>query len=104
MGIFDRYGLNVALSRELGWASVRDKIYYGELDAAQSIAGIAFALGLGFSELRCEVAVPLILNLHGNAITLSNHLKPADIGRHPPVFLPPHPAPYLAAPSWTQFA
>lgn len=80
MGIFDRYGLNVTLSRELGWASVRDKIYYGDLDAAQSIAGIAFALGLGFSELRCEVAVPLILNLHGNAITLSNELRPADIG------------------------
>jgi ABC-type nitrate/sulfonate/bicarbonate transport system substrate-binding protein len=80
LGIFDRYGLNVELSRELGWASVRDKIYYGDLDAAQSIAGIAFALGLGFSELRCEVAVPLILNLHGNAITLSSELKPSEIG------------------------
>lgn len=80
LGIFDRYGLNVELSRELGWASVRDKIYYGDLDAAQSIAGIAFALGLGFSELRCEVAVPLILNLHGNAVTLSNEFKPSDIG------------------------
>ena len=80
-GIFKRYGLNVALSRELGWASVRDKMFYGDLDAAQSIAGIAFALGLGFSELRCEVAVPLILNLHGNAITLSNDLKPSEIGK-----------------------
>jgi ABC-type nitrate/sulfonate/bicarbonate transport system substrate-binding protein len=81
MGIFDRYGLHVTLSRELGWASVRDKIYYGDLDAAQSIAGIAFALGLGFSELRCEVAVPLILNLHGNAVTLSSELDPGKIGR-----------------------
>ena len=80
LGIFERYGLNVELSRELGWASVRDKIYYGDLDAAQSIAGIAFALGLGFTELRCEVAVPLILNLHGNAITLSTNLKPSEIG------------------------
>lgn len=80
MGLFDRYGLNVTLSRELGWSSVRDKIYYGDLDAAQSIAGIAFALGLGFSELKCEVAVPLILNLHGNAVTLTKDLKPADIG------------------------
>jgi ABC-type nitrate/sulfonate/bicarbonate transport system substrate-binding protein len=80
-GIFTRYGLNVQLSRELGWASVRDKIFYGDLDAAQSIAGIAFSLGMGFNELRCEVAVPLILNLHGNAITLSNELGPAVIGR-----------------------
>lgn len=80
MGLFDRYGLHVMLSRELGWSSVRDKIYYGDLDAAQSIAGIAFSLGLGFSELKCEVAVPLILNLHGNAVTLTKELKPADIG------------------------
>lgn len=80
-GIFERYGLNVSLSRELGWASVRDKIYYGELDSAQSIAGIAFSLGMGFNELRCDVAVPLILNLHGNAITLSNEFEPSEIGQ-----------------------
>ena len=66
-GIFTRYGLNMVLSRELGWTSVRDEMFYGDLDAAQSISGIAFALGMGFSELRREVAVPLILNLHGNA-------------------------------------
>lgn len=80
-GIFERYGLNVTLTRELGWASLRDRMFYGELDAAQSIAGIAFALGMGFNELRCEVAVPMILNLHGNAITLSNKLRPAQIGK-----------------------
>lgn len=80
-GIFARYGLNVVLSRELGWTSVRDKMFYGDLDAAQSIAGIAFALGMGFSELRCEVAVPLILNLHGNAITLSKDFQPSEIGK-----------------------
>ncbi len=33
VGIFKRYGLNVVLSRELGWASVRDKMFYGDLDA-----------------------------------------------------------------------
>lgn len=79
-GIFERNGLNVQLSRELGWASVRDKIFYGNLDASQSIAGLAFALGLGFSSLKCEVAVPMILNLHGNAITLSRDLPPDIIG------------------------
>ncbi|MFT4176809.1 MAG: ABC transporter substrate-binding protein [Luteolibacter sp.] len=80
-GIFERHGLNVQLSRELGWASVRDKIIYGHLDAAQSIAGIAIALGLGINEMRCEVAVPLILSLHGNAITLSTDIGPDKIGQ-----------------------
>ena len=80
-GIFERHGLDVELSRELGWASVRDKIIYGHLDAAQSIAGIAIALGLGINEMRCEVAVPMVLNLHGNAITLSTEIGPDKIGR-----------------------
>lgn len=78
-GIFERYGLHVKVSKELGWASVRDKIYYGELDAAQSIAGIAMALGLGIGDLKCEVVVPLIMSLHGNAITLSTELPHAMI-------------------------
>lgn len=81
MGLFDKYGLNVVISRELGWASVRDRIFYGDLDAAQSIAGIAFALGMGFNELRSEVVVPMILNLHGNAITLSNEISHSAIGK-----------------------
>lgn len=80
-GIFARHGLDVELSRELGWASVRDKIAYGHLDAAQSIAGIALALGLGINEMRCEVAVPMVLNLHGNAVTISSEIGPDKIGR-----------------------
>ncbi len=80
-GIFGKYGLDVILSKEDGWACVRHKIYHGNLDAAQSIAGMAFALGLGFGELKCEVAVPLILNLRGNAITLSNEITPDIIGQ-----------------------
>ncbi len=80
-GIFERHGLKVELSRELGWATVRDKIFYGNLDASQSIAGLAFALGLGLTGLKCEVAVPMILNLHGNAITLSREISPDKIGR-----------------------
>lgn len=80
-GIFERHGLKVELSRELGWATVRDKIFYGNLDASQSIAGLAFALGMGLTGLKCEVAVPMILNLHGNAITLSREISPEKIGR-----------------------
>lgn len=79
-GIFEEHGLNVSLSRELGWATVRDKIFYGDLDCAQSISGIAFALGMGLSDLRCDVAVPLVLNLQGNAITLSTKIESSIVG------------------------
>ena len=37
-GIFARHGLDVRLSREASWASVRDKVATGMLDAAQMLA------------------------------------------------------------------
>ncbi|MEM1083800.1 MAG: CmpA/NrtA family ABC transporter substrate-binding protein [Verrucomicrobiota bacterium] len=79
LGIFKKYGLNVEISRQPGWATVRDMLFYGELDAAQSIAGLAFYFALGLGKLRREMAVSLILSAHGNAITLSNDLPPDTI-------------------------
>jgi ABC-type nitrate/sulfonate/bicarbonate transport system substrate-binding protein len=34
--LFEKYDLTVELSREIGWATVRDKIIYGELEAAHA--------------------------------------------------------------------
>lgn len=74
LGFFQKYGLQVELHRELGWASIRDKIIYGELDAAHAIAPMPIAATLGLGSIRCECLTALVLNLHGNAITLSNVL------------------------------
>lgn len=81
LGIFRSYGLHVRLSRQPGWATIRDMLSYGELDAAQSIAGLAFHLALGLNKLRREIAVPLVLSAHGNAITLTRDLPPDLIRR-----------------------
>ena len=80
MGLFQSYGVNVTLSRQPGWATIRDMLFYGELDAAQSIAGIAFYLALGFARLRRDVTVPLITSGHGNAITLAMDLPFEIVG------------------------
>jgi ABC-type nitrate/sulfonate/bicarbonate transport system substrate-binding protein len=74
LGLFHKYGLRVALSRELGWASVRDKIIHGELDAAHALATMPVAASLGLGSIACECVTGLVLNLNGNAITLSNDL------------------------------
>ncbi len=74
LGLFRKYGLNVALSRELGWATVRDKVIYGELDASHAVAAMPVAATLGLGSIACDCLTALILNLHGNAITLSNDL------------------------------
>jgi len=73
-GLFKKHGLRVQLSRELGWATVRDKIVYGELDAAHALAAMPLAATLGLGSAPVECLTALILSLHGNAITLSNDL------------------------------
>jgi ABC-type nitrate/sulfonate/bicarbonate transport system substrate-binding protein len=74
LGLFARQGLKVELKRELGWATIRDKIIYGELDAAHAVAGLPFAATLGLGSIACECVTGLVLSLHGNAITLSRNL------------------------------
>jgi ABC-type nitrate/sulfonate/bicarbonate transport system substrate-binding protein len=79
LGLFSKYGLRVRLERELGWATIRDKIIYGELEAAHSLAGMPVAATLGLGSIRCDCLTALVLNLHGNAITLSNELWRAGV-------------------------
>ena len=78
-GIFVRHGLDVELTREIGWATIRDKILYGELEAAHAPAGmlLAAAAGLNTPEVPCLTA--LVLNLQGNAIVLSQRLAKAGV-------------------------
>src|SRR4051812_7865125 len=75
LGIFAKYGVEVELSREFGWATIRDKGLYGELDAAHAVAGLVFAATLGIGCVARPCVTGLVLNLHGNAITLSNELR-----------------------------
>jgi ABC-type nitrate/sulfonate/bicarbonate transport system substrate-binding protein len=74
LGLFRKFGLRVELEREIGWASVRDKIIYGELDAAHALAAMPVVATLGLGSIACECLTALVLNLHGNAITLSKDL------------------------------
>ncbi|HVT73992.1 MAG TPA: CmpA/NrtA family ABC transporter substrate-binding protein [Lacunisphaera sp.] len=79
LGCFARRGLAVQLSREAGWATIREKIIYGELDAAQAPAPMLWGTHLGIGCPPSEVLTALVLNRHGNALTLSQRLRPADV-------------------------
>jgi ABC-type nitrate/sulfonate/bicarbonate transport system substrate-binding protein len=74
LGLFTKYGLSVVLSREVGWATIRDKLIYGELDAAHAPAGLLAAVQCGLGCLQADCLTGLILSLNGNAITLSQRL------------------------------
>jgi len=75
LGLFLKHGLNVELSRELGWASIRDRLIYGDLDAAHALAPLAFSLRLGLHGVAAaSVSTAMVLNLQGNGITISRKL------------------------------
>lgn len=79
LGFFARQGVEVTLRCELGWATVRDKLLFGELDAAHALAPMLFLLSLGLGGSECACATPLIISAQGNAITVSQRLWDAGV-------------------------
>ena len=75
MGIFSRHGLDVRVSRELGWASIREKISYQDLDIAHAPAPMLFRLVFGLDARPSAVFTSFFLNAGGNAITLTTNLR-----------------------------
>lgn len=70
-GFFAEEGLEVALSREASWATIRDKVAFGALDGAHMLAPMALAsTGLGGEAMLA----PLALNQNGSAVTVSGKL------------------------------
>jgi ABC-type nitrate/sulfonate/bicarbonate transport system substrate-binding protein len=70
-GFFAEEGLEVALSREASWATIRDKVAFGALDGAHMLGPTALAsTGLEGGSML----VPLALNQNGSAITVSTRL------------------------------
>lgn len=74
LGLFTDFGVEVELHREVGWATIRDKVIYGELDAAHAPAGLVVAASCGLGSIQADCLTGLVLSLQGNAITLSEEL------------------------------
>ena len=74
LGLFESHGLKVSLHCEAGWATIREKMVHGQLEAAHAVAGLILALRLGLQGPSFPVVSPFIFSLQGNAITLSRDL------------------------------
>jgi ABC-type nitrate/sulfonate/bicarbonate transport system substrate-binding protein len=75
LGLFREAGLDVKLSREVGWATIRDKLAFGELDVVQALSPLPFVMQMGINVAKTEVITGMVLNCNGNAITLSRQLR-----------------------------
>ncbi len=74
LDLFAKYDLRVTLSREVGWATIREKILHEELDAAAAHASMLFSIYYGLGVVRRPCLTGMLLGLNGSAITLSNEL------------------------------
>lgn len=74
LGLFEQRGLNVVLTREIGWATVKEKIAFGELEAAHALCPLPFASSASGSVAASSCISGLMLSRGGNAIALSEEL------------------------------
>ena len=72
LGLYEKYGLQALLHREVSWANLRDKLVLGTLDAAQMLAPLPLATTLGCGGMRADMVTGLVLSLNGNGITVSS--------------------------------
>lgn len=75
LGLFRDAGINVELTREVGWATIRDKLAFGDLDVTQALSPMPFVMQLGIGVARTKVITGMVLSCNGNAITLSDQLR-----------------------------
>ncbi|HZZ11031.1 MAG TPA: CmpA/NrtA family ABC transporter substrate-binding protein [Paraburkholderia sp.] len=71
------HGLTLELIRQPSWAALRDKLLSGELDAAHVLYGLVYGVQLGLGGPQTDMAVLMVLNRNGQAVTLSNRLADA---------------------------
>lgn len=78
-GFFEKYGLNVTISREASWATVRDGLVKGRLDASHALCGMPMLTELGPD--KAPMRSLMMLDRNGNGMTLSK--KAWDAGIRP---------------------
>ncbi|HZX50487.1 MAG TPA: CmpA/NrtA family ABC transporter substrate-binding protein, partial [Pseudomonas sp.] len=75
-GFAEKHGLTLNLQRQASWATLRDKLLCGELDAAHSLYGLIYGVQLGLGGAPAtDMAVLMGLNQNGQSINLSPALQ-----------------------------
>ena len=78
LGFDKKYGIKIVPTKEASWASVRDKLINGDIDAAHVLYGLIYGVQMGIGGPKKDMSLLMTLNQNGQAITLSKQL--ADKG------------------------
>jgi NitT/TauT family transport system ATP-binding protein len=91
-GFAEEEGLTLDLVRTTSWATLRDRLVYGQVQAAHMLAPLAVAVTLGLSQQPAALAAPYKLGVNGNMLVMSRDFAAA---------LDPDPASRIADPLGT---
>ena len=67
-------GVDVVLSKEASWASIRDKVAFNVLDGAHMLASMPIAATLGIGTIKKAMQTSFTVSHNGNGITIGNAL------------------------------
>jgi len=73
-GFFDAESVDVVLSKEASWASIRDKVAFNVLDGAHMLASMPIAATLGIGTIKKAMQTSFTVSHNGNGITIGNAL------------------------------
>lgn len=73
-GFFEQVGLEVTLVREASWASLRDRLAFGILDAAHCLSAMLPAAQAGTDQVGIPFKTSLVLSQNATFISLSQKL------------------------------
>ena len=71
VGFAAEQGIALDLVRAESWATVRDRLVFGQVQAAHMLAPLAIAVTLGLSQHPAALAAPFKLNVNGNTLVMS---------------------------------
>jgi len=67
-------GVDLELHRETSWSNIRDKVAFGLFEGAHMLAPMPIAMRLGLGSVAHEAVAPFVLNVNGNALSVSREL------------------------------
>lgn len=76
-GFAEGEGLTLDLVRTTSWATLRDRLVFGQVDAAHMLAPLAVAVTLGLSQQAAPIAAPYKLGVNGNMLVMASDFAKA---------------------------
>ena len=70
-GFAEGEGIALDLVRTTSWATLRDRLVFGQVDAAHMLAPLAVAVTLGLSQQAAPITAPFKLGVNGNMLVMA---------------------------------